>query len=923
MGKKILIGFTIILVSGLVTGWYFFSQEARYFGTSAFRAIPENSAAVIRIKRFGTYFNESKDNPIWKISSVFPEISTFYQYMLKTDSLIERNSTTKDLFKDKDLIITFGSEKYQTGNLFILELASLGEKRALADFTSILFKSKGADKSEVTFKEAKISVYNWKENKEQLKLFVTFYHGLFIAGLDEATVVQSINQTDNLNSINPVFEKATKTATAYIDLNIYLNHNRLQDLTAKVLNSDIAFQIAGSAPFANWSEIDLSQKNDEILLNGFSFTSNKLINYLEVFLHQKPGVFSLANHLPAETSFFLGFVIDNLEQYFKDYQTVLEKEKRLKLYLNGLNAVNSVYNVDLQRLLIENTDREVAMVFTKPGETRLSENKFLVIKIKSESEMMEGLTPMIEKPERHGKKKEIKYWEESRIDDQNILKIYKFKIDDFGKRLFGEIFSKTESTYFTIFENILLMGSSVESLGNFVRSNVLNEILTKDKNYIKTSEALSANLNCFLWCNPDQAYPFIKDYMSEDLVNTIDHNRDLIPKIESFGWQLFVENGMIYNMARVKCNPDAHRQISSILWKLRIGNTIKVRPQFIADPQNNGKFVIAVQDSSNNFMVVNDQGHVLWKFPLEDRILGCIHMIQRYSGKSRQYLFNTKDALYLVDANGNLSDNFPIKFKSPATNGVVVFDYENDKNYRLFVASADHKICLYDKNGKPIADWKPARTENDVLQPVQYFRVASKDYLVYKDGNSCYIVDRKGRIRVPLKGGISYSENPFTLNRVSSEHPKLISTDSKGGIVSINFDGSIERRSFGQFSSEHFFIFEDINSDKISDYVYCDRGSIMAFNQKGEQIFNQKLNALALYPPVYKVFQNKSPKIGICSASENMICLFNSNGTQYHGFPIPGNSMFDIQISEITDHLSVNVVVGSADGYLNFYEIKN
>ena len=107
MGKKILIGITILLIAGLVTGWFLFARESKYLGTSSFIAIPENSQAIIRIHHFGNYTSRSLNNPVWKALSGFTAVSGLYRNLELADSLLNVNNKQNAVFASKDLTIVF------------------------------------------------------------------------------------------------------------------------------------------------------------------------------------------------------------------------------------------------------------------------------------------------------------------------------------------------------------------------------------------------------------------------------------------------------------------------------------------------------------------------------------------------------------------------------------------------------------------------------------------------------------------------------------------------------------------------------------------------------------------------------------------------------------------------------------------------
>jgi hypothetical protein len=90
---------------------------------------------------------------------------------------------------------------------------------------------------------------------------------------------------------------------------------------------------------------------------------------------------------------------------------------------------------------------------------------------------------------------------------------------------------------------------------------------------------------------------------------------------------------------------------------------------------------------------------------LDGPVLSEIFQIDYLANGKLQYLFSTKNKLYIMDRNGVNLENFPVTFPSPATNGVNVLDYDNNRIYRYFVACEDKKVYAYDKEGKLMPGW--------------------------------------------------------------------------------------------------------------------------------------------------------------------------------------------------------------------------
>ncbi|MCX6236838.1 MAG: hypothetical protein NTY07_04630 [Bacteroidia bacterium] len=678
----------------------------------------------------------------------------------------------------------------------------------------------------------------------------------------------------------------------------------------------------GSSLLAEWSEIDLTQKKEELLFNGFSFTGDSLNNYLGIFLHQKPDSFKLAEVFPAETSFFLSYMISNNLRFFQDYENLLVRNKEHKEYKNSLDEINSLYGVDLQKIVIDNLDGAAAMVFTRPDPVMPHENRFLVFRVGSGSKMENTMIPLTKLPGSNGKRDLSGNSSMYKIDKETVFKIYKTPVNDFGKRVFGEVFADVVTNYFTFYDNCLIMSASYESLGQFLRANVLQETLGNDQTYHEFTTGLSDHLNFYLWSSPGRSLPFFKETFNAGLYQGIENEITEFQKIESVGWQIGVENGMVYNMARLKYNPEVRESPTSVIWKSHLGNPVINKPQFVINPSDKMRREIVVQDSDHNFLLISNEGRVLWKIKLSGPIRSEVFQLDCFRDGKLQYFFSTDEALHLIEHGGNYVQHYPLALRSLATNGVTVVDYDHNNDYRFFIACKDHKVYLYDKKGNIVTGWTPAKTEHDVIQPVQFFRVENKDYIVFADKNRGYILDRKGKTRVAIKGDIHYSRNRFTLEPGSEKkRARLVTTDSKGEIVSIGFDGSVKKFSTGQFSPDHYFIYDDFDSDKKRDYIFLDGDSLIVYNQSANQMFMRKFNHSIGLPPELFTFPDKSRKIGIADTSENRIYIFNPDGSIFKGFPLEGNSRFTLGFTG-SGNSQFNLITGTLESYLYNYLIK-
>jgi len=923
MGRKILIGITILLISGLFAGWYIFTREAKYFGTSAFSALPENASVIIRIHNLKKYTTRSLNNQVWKAYSGFPGIKSLYRKLSFADSLLNLVPYTNNSFVNNDLTVVFGENNNNSWTLSLMELSSLAEKRALSNLTEKFFSKKNVTLIKTKTEGADIHCYTWDQAGGHNLYYISFFRGIFLVCTDLQVLVQAVNNIRTpFNQKNSVFEKANKTATENIDLNIYLNHKNLSQVTRHLFTGSFLDRLKRSAPLAQWSEIDMTQKKDELYFNGFSFSGDQSNNYTGIFLHQKPDSINLTRVFPSESSFFVSYMISNNEKFFGDYESLLNKNNGLSEYRNSIKEINYLYNVDIQKIVIDNLKGSAAMVFTRYDPLLPDENKYLVLRVGSATKMENAMIQMTIPAIKNRKRDKTINFRLYNTDKENIFKIYKSPVNDFGKRVFGDIFSDVVTNYFTFYDNFLIMGASYESLGRFLRANVTKETLGNDPTFQEFASGLSTRFNLFIWSSPGPALQYFKGILNVDVFQSTENKLEELQKIESAGWQAGIENGMTYNMARLKYNPDMRQTQATTVWKSYLGNSVITRPKFVTNPSDKSQKEIVLQDGDYNFILIGQEGRILWKIRLKGPIRSEIFQLDCLKDGNLQYFFSTDEALHMISHEGKYVNHFPVALRSTATNGVSVVDYEQNRDYRFFIACGDHSVYLYDQKGKIVNGWTSPKTGFDVVQPVQFFRMDKKDFIVFADKKRTYILDRKGKPRITIKRDISFSHNNITFEPGSGKnHAHLVTTDSKGTIVSIGFDGSVKKSSKGVFSTDHSFIFDDFDSDNRQDYIFSDGDSLVVYDQKSNQIFARRFNHPFGSPPGLYVFPGNIRKIGIADRIENKIYLFSSDGSICKGFPLSGNSPFAISFSG-EENGQFNLVTGIQDGYLINYQIK-
>jgi hypothetical protein len=293
-------------------------------------------------------------------------------------------------------------------------------------------------------------------------------------------------------------------------------------------------------------------------------------------------------------------------------------------------------------------------------------------------------------------------------------------------------------------------------------------------------------------------------------------------------------------------------------------------------------------------------------------------MVDAFKNGKYQLLFSGQNYFHLLDRNGNYVERYPVKLRSPATNPLALFDYDDNRNYRLLIAGEDKMVYAYDINGNVVRGWKPFRTSTQVEQEIAWVRVSGKDYLIASDAASVYFTDRAGNKRLTLKEPVTRARNS-SIRLVSGSRPSLICSAPDGTIQQIFFDGSVIKKNLKKFSSDHSFDIFDVSGDGSGEYVFIDKGILYLYNQNGKEIFSKEFGSDRLGGPINFIFSASDRKIGVFDINNNLIYLINGRGDIMKGFPLRGASMFSI--GKLSDRSGWHLIVGGTDRFLYNYKL--
>ena len=921
--KRVFLGLLglLFVVGGIFTGWYFFLQESRFIGTPALNAVAPDVPLFLEINEVAPFIKEIQDeNDLWSSFCKYSPWDEFNEQIKLVDSLNRNFAGVKSFLKGKRLTISFdfiGKECLTP--IYIFPLNDIAEKHQVTEAIQLIFSGNDIQLVKRKYNGEIIFDGTLYLNKELVKFSYAFPKGLAIFSSSAILVENAILQVNEESvETDSGFRKIHKTVGYNSDINIYLNHKYLPRLLKQIVNKEIKKQNKELAHLAEWTELDLDIKNQSLCWNGFTFSSDSLNQYMNIFLHQSPGNLRVDEALPSRTIWFKAFHLSNFLQFQDDYNRYLIGLGKLKNRDLFLSRFKRDTGLDLIRFIERWFDGDVAFSAIEGNKTT---EHFMVFSTRSESLSKEEFVKMLK---RYCNRKGLSFRSlirKFRVDREMSFTIYSNPYPDFHKYLFGNNLPEKRFKYFSFINNNVVFGESYQGVSEFLHDNLLQETLGKKAEYHRFSEQLSRESNIYIYGNPSRSVEEILNVFDSDFQKKFFASKDELRKFTGFGWKASTSNNMVYNNGCLIFNPD-FRERAGTIWQSRLDTSIHFKPQFVVNHLDRMNKDVIVQDLKNNLYLINNSGRILWKMKLSGPIMGEIHQVDYYRNGKLQYLFNTPDKLHLVDRNGNYVERYPVNFRAEATNGVALFDYDKNKTYRFFVACKDKRVYAYDKYGKIVPGWKFGKTEGEVSYPVQHIRIGNKDYIVCNDSQKIYILDRRGGVRVKTKGGQSISNNPLVFEpQTKATASRLVYSNTSGDLHYQYFNGLSGVKKIGEVSLSHFFAYEDINGDGIGDAIIADGETLNVVYSNGRKNFRYDFNEpISARPNIY-AFSGNNKKIGVVTRNDNRIHLLNSNGSVYKGFPLDGASSFSIGFLS-RDSRRFSLVVGNSDSFLYNYLVK-
>lgn len=874
----------IILIGVIVFAIWYINEEGKMRTGSKDSFIPYNSALVVSVNAPPRLSAE--------VEKAFrPDVSDFRKRLLVriTDTLQKQSYIMPYPY----VLAVRVEGKSDLRFLYVMDNKDVLSRGEIADFLKRAFAN-GAEKVR---KYDRYKIYTLKQNKELVYFAVC--GGIVLISDSDLYIEDGIKQFDLEQSGKEVksrYRELDKYFSAGAGIDVFLNTSAFTEVLPLLLQTKKVFPHLDITQLFKWGALDGELGQDGVCLNGFMHYSGVEKSYIRTFEKQQPRESKIDGVVPARLISLGMLNLSQPEAYFTALEAYRQVTGRREAVYQRKQQFVKMFGKGREEELQQLLQGEFAVVELSYNEATQEKDGLVIAALKSGSLGKIWLEKMMADYARFDGGKPEDYSCHYSIDRDKALTYYRLPVDDLSAIYWGYIFEGIKSRFILIEDNYLVVASSENAVRSFIQDYVHGSFIRDAEWYRNLKTKLAGKYNLAYFARTAEALPLYRDLAAGEVRQFIAGHMNELPVFPTLALQWSNEGGMLYNTLFLNTIPIQDEIRPHVLWQTKLDARISMKPVPVTNHVT-GERELFVQDDHNTIYLINDAGRILWKLSVDGRINSEVYQVDLFKNGKLQYLFSTPSKMYLIDRNGNAAGRFPMTFQTQCEQGITVYDYDNNKDYRIFVPCADRKVYLYGLDGKPVKGWDPEKADKPIVTKVQHFRVDGKDYLVFADRYRLYILDRKGKERVRISTVYDLPNQTDIYLSCKNTQTGLVFAGNNGTIHWVDFSGRTENSKVEGIGNSFRMNLADVNRDGNPDCVFTSENHLLVTQMNGKVILEKKVEAGSLdYPYVYR-FSSADTRIGLTDPKGGQMLLLTQDGQMSKGFPLSGDSPFSIVFS--------------------------
>lgn len=871
--------------------------------------IPENAVLALEVPNAANLWQKADEMSIWKNLNETAYFQKVGQHTALLDSLLRQGIDIEQYLQNKEIVMSMHIIAKGDLDYIFFVPATEGENNFAAQVIKALDERKhfSFDKREyqgVTIQEVTQNAHTFS---------YIFHKNYFIGSFTPFLVEDVIRNISGANKRN--FLTINQSAFEFEKIkegqgNLYINFDLLSNLVNMFANTSPIHQktnvlsLFSPTLSASWMLEDQS-----LTLNGIASADNlkDYAHFLSIFQAQRPSELgNLLNFIPKRTALFYRLSFDDNNKLYESIRNYWAKNDSL-LYLAS-DSLENEYNFEGKDFYQE-LKGEIAIT-TLESLDNSEVDKLMFVKIKNPAEVLSRMNRL--STSAIGVKQDSVIYE-----NYGKLKIVQINIPQLPAKLFGQIFNGFPYSYFTIFNDYLVIGNSFKAIRNLLNDINNEQVWAKLDKQKKVLGVLNKEANFTMIINNLRCWNILKTNLGNSWQEVAERHKRHLLRFEFFTYQVNLQSNIFKSTAnfihrKLNFTKKGVQHTPVLISKVSLDNSLISKPFSVRNHVDKSREIL-VQDSKNTIHLLSAQGKKLWSLPMGAKILPEVQQVDMLGNDKLQYLISTPKKVYVIDRLGRILNNFPIEygFEHPLEH-IGIIDYDKTKAYRFGVSDMQGNVYLFSKEGKILSGWSPRRLLYPLAMPPLHVRVGTQDCIIGIQGNG--VINLFKRTGEMFAGFPMSFDNTNIFSSVYVQYGTLLSNtliillSSKGDLIKVNLLGQVVgRESFARDETEtyyHLCIDEIDGQDWVIARQSNDILSILA--KDGKILFEKSYTSASAKTVQYFNFGTSVEIFAITDKEARKTYLYYANGDMIGEKPLDSDHAVSIFYSELYEKIIIN-----------------
>ncbi|MES2679912.1 MAG: hypothetical protein V4635_08515 [Bacteroidota bacterium] len=790
--KKIL--FALFITSAIALGvWAYFNlKNNKKPNVDALTVLPDSCLVYLSTVDF---FNLDKklnsQSLIVDKLKLFNDINRFCNTLRQFDSLFSSQPLVKEEITNNTIhLAVYGKD---LNWLAAFNVKQLGQQKKVNDEISKLFHANPVEKS----------IYEF-ELKKNVKFYFSINNGVVVISNTLQKIHEALGASSKRLCNNPSFLEFKNALEENSLLSVYVNHELYRKSEAiKKLNLP---GICRNGFYSGMVDIQPS----ELKINGYLKPDS--LGLVSIFAEQEPQAPDFMGALPFACNYFQAYGFSSLSAIkprLDQWQSPTEKEFWQVVNDSALYNLNNAFYSNV-------VDHLVAF------ESGASRQKFVMLKAVDSTLAMEHLKLMSDSTVNRNANS---FFRLKQLQGEEELKLF-------------NPLSDCDTKYAALFGSRIYFSGSEEDLAQLLFNLKSGMIITENASFNRyRAQNFTETFNYLVY-----SIPSLDKTGREVFFNfSSSSQNDPFENFKHFSFSITNRKNKMEFRWHLLNETESVNKEQNILWALQLDTACNMKARSFVNHMTRENELL-VQDEGMKLYLLNAKGTILWKKQLKEKITSELFMVDIFKNNRYQLLFSSRNQLHLIDRNGNYLPGYPLNLPAEASSPLSVFDYDNTRDYRLFIACKNNQVYNYSTAGKRQEGFVTVRTDNKVRLPVQYIKVGKSDYLVALDEEGkIYTFSRRGDGRIGLKNKTVSNCTAFYLDataNISSTY--LVYADDKNSLINkISFADKKEIVKLNYDVENATINFCERTDQQTAMIIFTRLNAVIAYDLNGNLLFSR------------------------------------------------------------------------------------